>query len=226
MGSLPQLRLSPIARAHREESPHTYVCPGFAWPKPRDHERAIWVEAERAPTDALRGYPIVNLPYWLDDELWSIELAGDIAERDHVLLARRARLLAPIEAWGDPLALALALAEACGRRVARQAAAELRDERRADAAARLERAAGLRELERAASELADDRSPGRKRAGYVADVCFYARDAGLPARAACVVAKMTAYALADGSSDTREYDERVAKERTWQAAWLAERLSL
>jgi hypothetical protein len=37
---------------------------------------------------------------------------------------------------------------------------------------------------------------------------------------------MAAYALADGASDTREYDERVAKERAWQAAWLVEQLSL
>ncbi len=189
---------------------------GFVWP-----EHGGWVEADAAPTDALRGYQAADLPYWLDDELWTIELSGTLAERDHVLLAERARLVRRIDAWGDDLAWEFVTA--CARRVAARAAAALREDGHSEAAAPLDEAADLGELEQAALAAADDTRPAGKLAGYTADVCYYARDAALAARGACVAAKMTAYALA---ADARDPGTRLAAERAWQAAWLVERLAL
>jgi hypothetical protein len=197
---------------------------GFVWPKPTDGEHGAWVETHEAPDEALRGYRVEDLPYWLDDELWSIELEGALAERHHVLLVERARLLRRIDAWDEPLAWEFA--DACARRVAERAIAALRDEGRADAAALLEEARDLEGLERAASAAADHPGRAGMLAGYVADVSFYARDAGVAARAAGVAAKMTAFALARDVVDVPGYDQRLANERAWQAAWLADRLGL
>jgi hypothetical protein len=197
---------------------------GFAWPTPKQGERGVWVDAEAAHDEVLRGYPAEDLPYWLDEELWNIELAGMRAERDHLLLAERARLLAWIDSWTDPLAWELVTA--CARRVAGQAAIALRDDGRGDEAARLERASDLGELERTASSAADNLGAAGRLAGSVADVCFYARDARVGARAAGVAAKMSAYALAGEVKDERGFDERLTKERAWQAAWLVDRLGL
>jgi hypothetical protein len=198
---------------------------GFVWHAGEDRERGAWVEADTAPTEALRGYPARDLPYWLDDELWNIELAGTLAERDHLLIAERARLLGRIDAWTDRLAWELVTA--CARRVAREAAAALRDDGRADSAERLEGTSDLHELElEATTAPADLGSVAERLAGSVADVCFYARDARVGARAAGIAAKMSAYALAGEAGDARGYGERVADERAWQAAWLVKRLGL
>jgi hypothetical protein len=60
----------------------------------------------------------------------------------------------------------------------------------------------------------------------VADICLYARDAGVAAHAAGIAAKMSAYALAGEARDAAGYDEWLAQERAWQAAWLVDRLGL
>ena len=197
---------------------------GFAWPAPKAGEEGTWVSADAAPSEALRGYPAPDLPYWLDEELWRVELAGALTERDHLLIAERARLHVRIDAWTD--ALAWRFVAACARRVARRTAAALREAGRTDAAERLDDARDLAELELAGSSAADQTSPAGTLAGYVADVCFYARDAGAGARAAGVAAKMSAYALADEDEDARAHDERLVEERAWQSTWLVDRLRL
>jgi hypothetical protein len=194
---------------------------GFVWPTPKEGEDGVWVGADTAPRETLRGCRAEHRPYWLDDELWRIELGGTLTERGHVLLAERARLLGRVESWTVPLAWEFA--NACARRVAERAAVAVRDDGRADAAELLTGAQDLEELQSAATAAAEHPGRGGVLAGYAADVCHYARDAGVAARAACVAAKMTAYALA-GDSDEPGYDRRVAKERAWQAAWLADRL--
>jgi hypothetical protein len=40
-----------------------------------------------------------DLPYWLNAELWEIELDGEIAETDHKLVAERARLVQRVDRW-------------------------------------------------------------------------------------------------------------------------------
>jgi hypothetical protein len=196
----------------------------FVWPTPRNGEQSAWLDADAAPSEALRGYPADDLPYWPDDELWKIELAGPIAERDHVLVAQRARLLGRIDSWSEPLAWEFV--GECARRVARRAAAALHEDGLSAAAASLDRARDLRELERASSSAADHPREAGKLAGYVADVCFYARDARVGPRAAGVAAKMSAVALAGDAGDAPRYDERLAQERAWQADWLVDRLGI
>jgi hypothetical protein len=189
---------------------------GFAWPTPAAGKPGAWIGADTTPRETLRGSLPGDLPYWLDDELWNIELEGALPKRPHLLLAERARLLGRVDAWTG--ALAWEFVGACARRVAHRAAAALGEAGQAHAAASLEGASDLEEIELAASAAADQPGPAGTLAGYTADVCFYARDAGVPARAANVAAKMSAYALAGDIADENE--------RAWQAAWLADRLGL
>ncbi len=195
----------------------------FVWPLPGSREPGPWVDLSDAPNEALRGYAPADLPYWLDEELWTIELTGALTERDHLLLAERARLVSRLDSWTD--SAAWEFVTACARRVARQAAAALREEGRADAALQLEEATDLAALESAALAVADGESAGATFAGYVTDVCFYARDASTAAHAAGIAAKMAAYALAGDASDPAGA-ERLANERAWQADWLVDRLGL
>jgi hypothetical protein len=80
-----------------------------------------------------------QLAYWLDDELWTIEL-GEVAEEESVLVARQARLLDRVGGWPDA---AGAFARAAADSVAARADGLRNDERlreyAADAAAFAER---------------------------------------------------------------------------------------
>jgi hypothetical protein len=56
-----------------------------------------------------------DLPFWLTEELWEIELAGPIARGRHKLVAERGRLVGRVDSWNDEAAGQFA--EACVARV-------------------------------------------------------------------------------------------------------------
>ncbi|MFL5949986.1 MAG: hypothetical protein ACJ74M_00080 [Gaiellaceae bacterium] len=73
---------------------------GYNWEPDR------WVEAE-SPDVCRRGIHACrtrDLPIWLDEELWEIELAGDVVEQARKLVASSGRLTRRIEAWTPALA--------------------------------------------------------------------------------------------------------------------------
>lgn len=66
---------------------------GFRWP-----ERE-WIEAERnVCVTGIHACAVEDLPYWLNAELWEIELE-DPARETRKLVARRGRLVRRIEDW-------------------------------------------------------------------------------------------------------------------------------
>jgi hypothetical protein len=72
-----------------------------------------WLEAEGALVPCANGVHACTpetLAYWFDDELWSVELDGEIQDLGTVLLARRGRLRSPVDAWPG---VALQFAEDC-----------------------------------------------------------------------------------------------------------------
>jgi hypothetical protein len=84
---------------------------GFAWPRPGPHGPGPWVEA--APFRGACGVGIHgcdgdHLVYWLDRELWLVELGGEVAAAQKKLIAPRGRLVRRIEAWDEPLQRELA----------------------------------------------------------------------------------------------------------------------
>jgi hypothetical protein len=71
----------------------------LAWPLPGKGEPGAWVEAE--PDRCASGVHAClarSLPYWLTSEVWTIELDG-VEHGERKLVARRGRLLQPVEAW-------------------------------------------------------------------------------------------------------------------------------
>lgn len=194
---------------------------GVRWPPPADGAPGAWVES--APGADVRGHELRDLPWWLDDELWELELGGEVQPGRRVLIAERGRLVARIAGWGD--GTAWELVDACARRVGEHAAEALRAEGRADEAAALVGAVDLELLERRAAELARGEGLGARLAGFCADTIAYAHAAD-GARAASVAAYIAAHAVAGGDRELPGYERRFELERDWQAEWLRARLSL
>ena len=73
----------------------------FRWPT------GEWVEAATVEPcrEGIHACRIGDLPIWLGRELWEIELAGEIAQQDRKIVARRGRLTRRIVAWDEPTAL-------------------------------------------------------------------------------------------------------------------------
>lgn len=80
----------------------------FHWPQPTNGEPGAWVRAGAdAPPEVVRGVPAEELPWWLDDELWRLELDGSLVRDGRVVTAERARLLRRVDAWSAEAALEL-----------------------------------------------------------------------------------------------------------------------
>ncbi len=68
----------------------------FAWPE------GAWVQATpNVCASGIHACEARDLPYWIDMELWEIELE-DVERCEHKLVARRGRLVRRLDAWdGD-----------------------------------------------------------------------------------------------------------------------------
>jgi hypothetical protein len=85
---------------------------GFDWPV------GEWVEARGDVglcTNGIHACRVHALPRWVDDALWRIELDDIQLEHEGVLVARRGRLLTPVEAWNA--ATSRELARSCATRI-------------------------------------------------------------------------------------------------------------
>jgi hypothetical protein len=90
---------------------------GWRWPLPADDGPGEWVVASGTPELCVRGIhacTVDQLPQWLGEELWTIELAGEIVHSDAALVASKGRLLARVEAWSAKARTAFG--EDCARR--------------------------------------------------------------------------------------------------------------
>lgn len=94
----------------------------FSWPVPDDRGPGTWVRARPAPcASGIHACLPEQLPLWLQDELWEIELDGTIESLERKLVAERGRLVRRIDAWdADVLA---DYAVACRGRLVELAAA-------------------------------------------------------------------------------------------------------
>src|SRR5947209_16960027 len=80
----------------------TGVFSGFAWPAP-----GTWVRTSE-PADACRrgihACSVEDLPWWIAEELWRIELGGEVQAERHKLVAGAGRLVDRVEGWTAELA--------------------------------------------------------------------------------------------------------------------------
>jgi hypothetical protein len=95
---------------------------GFRWPRDR------WVTVKGSLVPSLRGIHacrVRDLPYWLDQELWTVELGGWVVEGEQALVASRGRLVERVEAWNAESAREFT--EACAERSGGLGAADPED---------------------------------------------------------------------------------------------------
>lgn len=86
---------------------------GFRWPAP-----GVWVDAHKPSEPCLSGIHgcrAGDLAYWLNDELWELELDGALIAGVNAVVASRARLVSRVDAWRNE---AGAFVEACIQRAA------------------------------------------------------------------------------------------------------------
>jgi hypothetical protein len=73
---------------------------GFHW------EPGTWVEASVVDgcREGIHACRVRDLPIWLNDELWEVELEGEIVEQDRKVVATRGRLERRVDTWTDEAA--------------------------------------------------------------------------------------------------------------------------
>jgi hypothetical protein len=72
---------------------------GFAWPLPGEGAGA-WIAASVEPCrSGIHACRPADLPIWVADELYEIELDGEIVHERTKVVASRARLLRRVDAW-------------------------------------------------------------------------------------------------------------------------------
>jgi hypothetical protein len=215
---------------------------GFEWPTPTASQPGPWVEVEPPLVRALRGVHAVRTAWlldWLGDELWEIELAGEIADANGLLVASRGRLLRRVSEWDAPAAAAFAAA--CVLAVRDMAADALARTGDSEGAAALAGSSDQRELR----ALVEERAPvGHAGLAFLDDCLLLASgrrpDAASPEAEADHVAGPGAVAanlgyvaaaavgVLETSADPAPgaFERGFGRERERQQAWLAKRLRL
>ena len=221
---------------------------GFEWPRPEGDEPGAWVSDGPVAVclTGVHACRVTDLPDWLDDELWEVELDGEVREEASMVVGERGRLVRRLEAW-DALAAA-ALADECAWRARTIAVRALRRDGAAAEADRLETVDDLVDMQILAA-LASRRPEASSAiaAGFAADAVALARGqrpdtwdlavalaepapAQTPAATAAnltfVLAHVAGLDAVAETGDEAAYASGFAAERAWQVRWLTERLRL
>jgi len=216
----------------------TALYSGSVWPLDG------WIEADgplalcRNGVHASRGG---DLPGWLDDELWIVELDGELTEDGDIVLGRRGRLIRNVDTWDGTAALAFA--ESCVRRMHYQAVSALELVGREEDAVRLARARDLDAIQALALEVGrTDAAPGQLLA-LLADAVqlirggrpgTYGPELGstapspgaIAANVGFVVAHAFGTAAVEAAGDEEVYAVAFEAERARQRDWLRAQLEL
>ena len=185
---------------------------GFRWP-----QAGLWV---RPPADGsacrhgVHACRVEDLPWWLDEELWEIELEGDVIIGRHKLLAPAGRLVSRVDAWTPGLANDYGVA--CGWRARDHAVRALDRAARPAAAAALLACTTLDEVLTTARRLLED-SPAQRISLTMAGDGAFRAISGAPPTSAYIAAHAARHV--DGGSG-------YATERAWQSNWLSTHLAL
>lgn len=110
-------------RAYKVLSGNRSEFTGTRWPVPVGDRRGDWVVASGPLglcTNGIHASTVDQLPQWLGDDIWEIELDGEVLRTEPALVAGRARLVRRIDEWDERARLAFC--QDCARR-AREIAA-------------------------------------------------------------------------------------------------------
>lgn len=87
------------------------IFSGHAWQTPAAGQVGEWVEAGEGPlvpcVNGVHASAPHDLAFWLAEELWEVELDGELIEGPQAIIARRGRLVRKVEAWNATTALEL-----------------------------------------------------------------------------------------------------------------------
>jgi hypothetical protein len=193
---------------------------GLVWPLDE------WVKVEAPLVPCVNGIHVcrpADLPYWLSDELWEVEVAGEPIPAAQKLVVERARLRARVERWPT---IARAFATDCARRAQELAVRELERLGQPEAD-ELAACRNLPELKAVAERALRRRRPDRPVAaaefiGFAVDAAEYA--SGRATTAARYVSYVAAHAAEKATPERRlkPGESRFALERDRQAAVLGE----
>jgi hypothetical protein len=155
-----------------------------------------------------------DLPWWLNEELWEIELDAPVRFDEHKVVAPAGRLVSRVNAWTP--GCAQAYAEACAWRAGDRAAQALARAGHAQAARKLAGCETLDRLLAVTRRVAMDLTDTRINLMIAGDGAFRALS-GAPSTSAYIAAH--AANRLDGAAG-------YAAERAWQSQWLVDRLGL
>jgi hypothetical protein len=182
-----------------------------------------WVEAAAAVPcrEGVHACGPEHLSYWLAPSLWEVELEEPVVESSHKLTARRGRLIARVDAYP---AAANQLGAVCAWRARDRAVEALQGAGAGGPASRFASASSLAELSSLLLETEDATFEGTA-AALAADTAQFALSGPIteaPFTGACSAGHFAA-GLGGAQAD---FDRGYAEERTFQSAWLVERLGL
>jgi hypothetical protein len=191
---------------------------GLRWPVPDGGAPGSWVDAASPRLDlAIHACVPRDLAYWLEAELWRVELSEPVAEGQRQVIASRGRLLDRVAAWNVDSAAEFAREAALMARD--RVVLALRGAGLDAYAEELGRAAELGEL------VAVSKAVAAPVAGRSAELAAYLAEAAETALAGDFA--VSAYISARAAVPSSGGDEReFAAERARQGQWLTERLAL
>jgi hypothetical protein len=201
---------------------------GTRWPRPTGDGPGPWVEAAavRPCHEGIHACTAGGLAYWLQDELWEIELDGEILLTHHKVVARRGRLVRRVEGWSG--GVADELKSWCAWRSRDCAVTVLGDVGEWTWLSRFEDAASLREVTRVAREAVaalGDTTVSGAAAGLAGDAAAVAPTEYL-AMAPFIAACAAGHAIMRDTGIEADYAIAFAEERQAQSEWIADRLLL
>lgn len=215
---------------------------GLRWPQPDGDAPGEWVAATDPLVPCVSGIHACrqrDLPQWIDDELWRIELDGELIDQESMIVARRGRLVAQVEEWDT--GAARDFAAACVARAREHAASLLTRSGRAREAKSLAEVPGD-ELQTCALQAASASTDtiaevlslaadtvslarGERPESQPSPTDAYKPTAGpIAANLGFVVAHVAGRART--ALEPAGYDDGFENEREWQRRWLKARLGL
>ena len=188
----------------------------FIWPLPEGSIPGAWV-GPQADTTTLGVYAqrLSDLPYWVHDELYRVELGGGVQTLSLGVLANEMRLVERVGGWNE--SLRRDFGQSCVDRL-RRCAANSHDERGEPIIARCLTECDVRELPQvlAANDMTGRSTVGNLLMQYIIDA-VNVLNAGLTAS----VAHVARVALSESPQLAAKHNEQLA-----QSQWLQHRLGL
>ena len=197
------------------------VFSGFRWTA---QPPGAWVETADVVVcrEGVHGCRPADLAWWVNDDLWEIELDGDVVEAGRKVAARRGRLHRRVDGWSGGAVAEFAEVTIFRARDAALAVGGDRPELEPLAAC-----GQLDEIGAAARAALGALEPGTAEhvaAGLVADAARFATEhiCHAPFISACAAG----HAASARSGRRDDWRAGLVAERAWQSGWIAERLEL